>query len=119
MFAPQIVVLFGSTDTAYAESLAYMRAIAWGIPFQLICPAFTAIIRADGSPRYTLKCMITGAVINLLLDPVFIFPLHMGVVGAGIATVIGQIAAGCLCLLYLRRLKTVRLCKQARAQPGN
>lgn len=113
MFAPQIVVLFGSTDTAYAESLAYMRAIAWGIPFQLICPAFTAIIRADGSPRYTLKCMITGAVINLLLDPVFIFPLHMGVVGAGIATVIGQIAAGCLCLLYLRRLKTVRLCKQA------
>ena len=86
-----------------------MRAIAWGIPFQLLCPAFTAIIRADGSPQYMMKCMMTGAVINLILDPIFIFPLKMGVVGAGIATVIGQVAAGCLALLYLRRLKTVHI----------
>ena len=100
IFAPQIVVLFGATSTAYAESLSYMRAIAWGIPFQLLCPAFTAIIRADGSPQYMMKCMMTGAVINLILDPIFIFPLKMGVVGAGIATVIGQVAAGCLALLY-------------------
>ena len=83
IFAPQIVVLFGATSTAYAESLSYMRAIAWGIPFQLLCPAFTAIIRADGSPQYMMKCMMTGAVINLILDPIFIFPLKMGVVGAG------------------------------------
>lgn len=109
IFAPQIVVLFGATSTAYAESLSYMRAIAWGIPFQLLCPAFTAIIRADGSPQYMMKCMMTGAVINLILDPIFIFPLKMGVVGAGIATVIGQVAAGCLALLYLRRLKTVHI----------
>ena len=109
IFAPQIVVLFGATPTAYAESLSYMRAIAWGIPFQLLCPAFTAIIRADGSPQYMMKCMMTGAVINLILDPIFIFPLKMGVVGAGIATVIGQVAAGCLALLYLRRLKTVHI----------
>lgn len=102
IFAPQIVVLFGATSTAYAESLSYMRAIAWGIPFQLLCPAFTAIIRADGSPQYMMKCMMTGAVINLILDPIFIFPLKMGVVGAGIATVIGQVAAGCLALLYLQ-----------------
>lgn len=108
VFAPQIALLFGSTETAYQESLAYMRTIAWGIPFQMLCPAFTAIIRADGAPQYTMKCMMTGAVINLILDPLFIFPLGMGVVGAGIATVIGQIAAGCLCLLYLRRFKTVR-----------
>ena len=109
IFAPQIVVLFGATTTAYAESLAYMRAIAWGIPFQLLCPAFTAIIRADGSPQYMMKCMMTGAVINLILDPIFIFPLKMGVVGAGIATVIGQVVAGCLCLRYLRHLKTVHI----------
>lgn len=109
IFAPKIVVLFGITETAYAESLAYMRAIAWGIPFQLLCPAFTAIIRADGSPQYMMKCMMTGAVINLILDPIFIFPLQMGVVGAGIATVIGQIVAGCLCLRYLPHLKTVHI----------
>lgn len=113
IFAPQIVVLFGATTTAYAESLAYMRAIAWGIPFQLLCPAFTAIIRADGSPQYMMKCMMTGAVINLILDPIFIFPLKMGVVGAGIATVIGQVVAGCLCLRYLRHLKTVHIRRDA------
>ena len=111
VFSPQIVNLFGSTDTACAEASAYLRTLACGIPFQLICPAFTAIIRADGSPQYTMKCMITGAIINLVLDPVFIFALDMGVVGAGIATVIGQVAAGALCLLYLRRLQTIQLTK--------
>ena len=113
IFTPQIVRLFGSTDTAYEESAAYLRSIACGIPFQLICPAFTAMIRADGSPKYTMKCMMTGAVINLILDPVFIFGLNMGVVGAGIATVIGEVAAGVLCLLYLRRLQTVHLTREA------
>lgn len=109
LFAPRIVRLFGTTDTAYDESLAYLRIIAVGFPFQLICPAFTAMIRADGSPKYTMKCMMAGAAINIILDPIFIFGLHMGVVGAGIATVIGEVVAGSLCLLYLRRLKTVRL----------
>ena len=113
IFTPQIIKLFGSTDTAYEESTAYLRSIACGIPFQLLCPAFTAMIRADGSPKYTMKCMMTGAVINLILDPVFIFGLNMGVVGAGIATVIGEIAAGVLCLLYLRRLQTVHLTREA------
>ena len=55
IFTPQIVRLFGSTDTAYGEAAAYLRVIAWGIPFQLICPAFTAMIRADGAPQYTMK----------------------------------------------------------------
>ena len=113
IFTPQIVRLFGSTDTAYEESAAYLRAIACGIPFQLICPAFTAMIRADGSPQYTMKCMMTGAVINLILNPVYIFGLNMGVVGADIATVIGEVAAGVLCLLYLRRLQTVHLTREA------
>ncbi len=113
IFAPHIAALFGTTDTAYEESLAYMRVIAIGIPFQLICPAFTAMIRADGSPKYTMRCMMAGAVINIILDPVFIFGLKMGVVGAGIATVIGEMAAGILCLLYLRRLQSVQLEKAA------
>ena len=113
IFTPQIVRLCGSTDTAYAEAAAYLRVIALGIPFQLVCPAFTAMIRADGAPQYTMKCMMTGAVINLILDPVFIFGLNMGVVGAGIATVIGEVAAGVLCLLYLRQLQTVHLTREA------
>ena len=113
IFSPQIVQLFGSTETAYNESAAYLWTIAWGIPFQLICPAFAAMIRADGSPQYTMKCMMTGAVINLILDPLFIFVWKMGVVGAGIATVIGEVVAGVLCLLYLRRLQTIRLSRAA------
>ena len=113
IFTPQIVRLCGATDTAYGEAAAYLRVIALGIPFQLVCPAFTAMIRADGSPKYTMKCMMTGAVINLILDPVFIFGLNMGVVGAGIATVIGEVVAGVLCLLYLRRLQTVHLTREA------
>lgn len=111
--APQIARLFGATATAWPESVAYLRTIAWGLPFQLICPAFTAIIRADGRPRYSMGCMITGAVLNLILDPIFIFPLGMGVVGAGIATVIGQVVSGLLFLIYLPRLQTVRLRRQA------
>lgn len=117
LFAPQLVVLLGTTDTAYDQSLAYLRTIAWGIPFQLVCPAFAAIIRADGAPAYTMKCMMLGAAINVVLDPIFIFQpdgsfpflLGMGVTGAGIATVIGQIASGSMCLLYLRRTQTVRI----------
>lgn len=117
LFAPQLVILLGTTDTAYDQSLAYLRTIAWGIPFQLVCPAFAAIIRADGSPAYTMKCMMLGAAINVVLDPIFIFAptaffpflLGLGVTGAGIATVIGQIASGSMCLMYLRRTQTVRI----------
>ncbi len=111
IFAPHIVTLFGTTDTAYEESLTYMRVIALGIPFQLICPAFTAMIRADGSPKYTMRCMMAGAAVNIILDPVFIFGLKMGVAGAGIATVVGEMAAGILCLLYLRKLQSVQIQK--------
>ena len=113
LLAPQIALLFGATDTALGDAAAYLRVIAWGLPFQMVCPAFTAVIRADGRPRYALGCMAAGTVINLVLDPIFIFPLGMGVVGAGIATVIGQAAAGCLFLADLRRFRTVRIRRAA------
>lgn len=109
IFARQIVLLFGATETAFEASLDYTRIIVWGLPFLLFSSSLTAIIRADGNPKYTMKCMILGAVINTVLDPIFIFGLHMGVIGAAIATVIGQAAAGSLCLLYLRRLQSVHI----------
>lgn len=113
IFAPKIVTLFGSTDTAFNSSLIYTRTITWGLPFLIISCSLTAIIRADGNPQYTMKCMMIGTAINLILDPIFIFVLHMGVFGAGIATVIGQAVAGILCILYLRKLKTVHIQKDA------
>ena len=105
ILAPQIVTLFGSTDTAFQSSLTYTRTIAWGLPFLMFSSALTAIIRADGNPQYTMKCMMVGAAINLVLDPIFIFGLKMGVFGAGIATVIGQAAAGLLCFAYVKKTK--------------
>lgn len=113
IFVPWIIVFFGATRHAYASALSYARIIIWGLPFLMLSIAFTAIIRADGNPKYTMKCMIAGAVINLILDPIFLFRLHMGVVGAGIATILGQIVAGLLCLNYLRLLQTVHIRKEA------
>lgn len=113
LFAPQIVRVFGSTATAFASSLLYTRTIAFGLPFLMFSSALTAIIRADGNPKYTMRCMIIGAVVNLILDPIFIFVLNMGVFGAGIATVIGQAVAGSLCLIHLRKLQTVHIRKDA------
>lgn len=113
LFAPGIVQLFGATETAFQDSLMYTRTIAWGLPFLMVCTSLTAIIRADGNPKYTMKCMMTGAVINIVFDWLFIFPCHMGVFGAGLATVIGQIISGSLCFAYLRKLKTVHIHKDA------
>ena len=109
LLAKPIVILFGATETSFQAALDYTRIIAWGLPFLLFSSALAAIIRADGNPKFTMKCMILGAGINLVLDPVFIFCLHMGVVGAAIATVLGQAVAGTLCLLHLRRLQSVRI----------
>ncbi|WP_178626995.1 MATE family efflux transporter [Frisingicoccus sp.] len=113
LFAPGIVQLFGATETAFQDSLIYTRTVAWGLPFLMLCTALTAVIRADGNPKYTMKCMMTGAVINIVLDWLFIFPFSMGVFGAALATVIGQIVSGSLCFAYLRKLKTVHVHKDA------
>ena len=109
LLAPQLVWLLGTTETAYAQSVAYLRTISVGIPFQLLCPALTAIVRADGSPQYTMRCMLAGALLNVALDALFIFPLAMGVVGAGIATVIGEAVSALLFLRYLPHMKTVQV----------
>ncbi len=79
IFAPQIVRAFGATDTAFSAALDYTRIIVFGLPFLLFCTSFTSIIRADGNPAYSMRCMILGAIINLVLDPLFIFGFHAGV----------------------------------------
>lgn len=113
LFAGAIANMFGSTDTAFNQSVIYIKTIAWGLPFLMLSSALTAIIRADGNPQYTMKCMIIGCIINIILDPVFIFVFDMGVFGAGVATVIGEAYTGIACFTYLRRLKTVHIKKEA------
>ena len=65
LFAPGLVRILGATETAFQNSLTYTRTIAWGLPFLMLCTSLTAIIRADGNPKYTMKCMMTGAFINM------------------------------------------------------
>lgn len=109
LFSPFLVIFLGATDITYSTSLAYMRITALGLPFLMASAALAAIIRADGNPKYTMRCMITGAVINTVLDPLFIFVFKMGVEGAAIATIIGQIVSGLLCFKYMLSLKTVKI----------
>ena len=112
LFARQIVLLFGATCTSFQAALAYTRVIILGLPFLMFSSALTAMIRADGNPKFAMKAMMLGAAINLILDPILIFGFHMGVVGAGIATVIGEAASGILCLSRLKCLQTVHVRKK-------
>lgn len=70
------------------------------------------MVRADGSPKFSMTCTLTGAIINTILDPTLIFGFHMGIAGAAWATVIGQVVSGIMVILYLRKFKTVKLTKE-------
>ncbi|MBR5485129.1 MAG: MATE family efflux transporter [Oscillospiraceae bacterium] len=112
LFLQPLVLLFGASPTALEAAMAYSRIILLGLPFMMCSIAFTAIIRADGNPQYMMRCMILGAVINLFLDPLFIFVFKLGVEGAAAATVIGQVASGTLSLMYIPKFKTVQWKKE-------
>ena len=109
VFLPQLLDLFGCTDNLRDYATIYGRIIAMGFPFAMIGTSLSSIIRADGSPKYSMITMIVGAVLNTILDPIFIFVLNKGVEGAAIATVISQIVTFVLNVIYLRKLKTVKL----------
>ena len=100
---------FGATAENLPYAVSYSRIIALGMPFQVITTGMSNLIRADGSPKYSMTCMLIGAVINVILDPVFIFIFHLGVAGAAWATIIGQFFSFLSAILYIRKFKSVRL----------
>ncbi|MBR1779780.1 MAG: MATE family efflux transporter [Oscillospiraceae bacterium] len=100
---------FGATPDVYDYALTYSRITVLGMPFLMGMNGMSALARADGSPTYSMLTMIIGAVINLVLDPIFIFVFHWGVAGAAWATVIGQVVAWGAAMRYLRRFKRVTL----------
>lgn len=112
VFLKPLLYLFGCTDVLYPYANEYGRVIVLGIPFVVISTALNSIIRADGSPRYAMGSMILGAVLNTILDPIFIFVFHWGVHGAAVATIIGQIASCLFSLLYLGKFKSVTIRKE-------
>lgn len=106
IFIDPILTLFGATEALRPYALEYGYIIGIGLPFTMIPTALNSMIRADGSPKYAMLSMVLGAVINTVFDPIFIFVLHMGVQGAAIATVMGQVASFVVSIIYITRFKT-------------
>lgn len=104
-----ILTLFGATDALRSYALEYGFIIGLGLPFMMISAAINSMIRADGSPKYAMSSMVIGAILNVILDPIFIFVCNMGVRGAAIATIIGQVASFLVSVAYLPRFHTVHL----------
>lgn len=112
IFLPKLIYLFGCTKALKKFALEYGYVIALGLPFVMIGTTLNSIIRADGSPKYAMTSMVTGAILNIILDPIFIFVFHMGVEGAAIATVISQIVTFIMNIAYLRKFKSITLTKK-------
>ena len=114
IFSDGIITVFGGTVNAetFNCSKEYFFWIALGMPFYMFGQAMNPVIRADGSPKFAMISTVAGAVINIILDPLFIFGFKWGMTGAAVATVIGQIATAGLAIWYLFRPKIVKLTKK-------
>ncbi len=113
LFAAPLMRLFGASQATLGLSVEYFTIIAAFFPVYLLLNVMNSMIRADGSPTYAMIAMSTGAVINIILDPVFIFLLNWGIRGAAIATVIGQTASFIVCVRYFFRPKMFKLKKES------
>lgn len=109
LLLPNLVYLLGCTKNVYSYAVDYGKIIILGFPFMITYSAISSIIRADGSPQYSMILLVVGAIINIILDPVFIFGLNMGVTGGAIATVIGQVVSCIMALVYIPKIKSVKL----------
>lgn len=113
LFLTPMLRFFGSPEQVLGYAGSYTGITAFGFPFLILATGGGHLIRADGSPRYAMMCNLSGALINTVLDPVFIFGLDMGMEGAALATIIGQIFSGFLVVWYMRfRFQTGKLEKK-------
>lgn len=119
IFLPNLIYLFGCTKDVYPYALEYGRIIVIGAPFMFIYSSLSSIIRADGSPNYSMFLLVVGAIINIILDPIFIIKLGMGVRGGALATIIGQIVSCIMAIVYLFKIKSVKLNKNYFKLDGN
>lgn len=107
IFLDPLLHIFGATPDILPYAQSYTRITAIGMPLLIITNGMSNLARADGSPKYSMTCMLVGAVINTILDPIFIFTLDMGVAGAAIATVIGQFVSFLMAVNYIRKFKHI------------
>ena len=121
LFADGILAMFGGTvnEETFRYSQEYFFYITLGIPFYMFGQAMNPIIRADGNPRFAMFSTLAGAVINLILDPIFIFIFKWGMMGAAVATVIGQVATAVLAVWYLLHMRIIRPARRDYALRGS
>lgn len=115
IFMEPILTLFGGkvNEETYALAKEYFFWITVGIPFYMFGQAMNPIIRSDGSPKFAMVSTVAGAIANIILDPIFIFCFHWGMMGAAVATVLGQILTAVLSAWYLLHMKAVKLDKDS------
>lgn len=116
VFLEPLLHVFGTTSEVLPYAMDYTGITALGLPFFILTTGGNHLIRADRSPTYSMVCMLTGAVLNTILDPIFIFVFHWGIKGAAAATVIGQVVSGLLVILYFIKYKKMDL-KAASLRP--
>ena len=109
LFLDPLLKIFGVTPEVLPYAQDYTGITAYGIPFLILTTGGNHLIRADRSPTYSMTCMLTGAILNTILDPLFIFGFHLGIKGAAWATVIGQAVSGALVILYFLRFRKMEL----------
>lgn len=112
VFLEPLLVFFGSPENVLGYAKEYVRIVALGFPFLILANGGAHLVRADGSPRYSMMCNLTGAIINTILDPILIFGLGMGMSGAAFATIAGQIVSGLMVVRYLCNYKAGKFTKE-------
>ena len=105
----QLLTLFGASENSIGMAVEYFNVILAFFPLYMLSNMMNAVIRADGSPSWSMASMLAGAVVNIILDPLFIFAFHWGMTGAALATVIGQTISFVISLIYFFRTKTFKL----------
>ena len=108
-FCEPLMMMFGASEQTVGMAVEYFTIVAAFFPFYLLLNVMNSMIRADGSPGYAMICMLAGAVINIILDPIFIFLLKWGIAGAAWATAIGQAASFVMCVVYFFKPKSFKL----------
>ena len=115
IFQEQILTVFGGrvNEETFYHAKEYFFWITLGVPFYMFGQAMNPIIRSDGSPKFAMVSTLAGAVTNIILDPIFIFIFKWGMMGAAVATVLGQVLTAVLSIWYLCHMKAVKLEKSS------
>ena len=110
IFSDAIIAMFGGTvnEETFHHSSEYFFYISLGIPFYMFGQAMNPVIRADGNPKFAMISTLAGALINIILDPIFIFVFRWGMMGAAVATVIGQVVTAALSVWYLFHMHIIK-----------